>query len=74
MVDAKGAQAMANLGKPAVATWRNPDGVGHIAMVRPSCTSDEVGPALAQASAINNNNTTVGEIFGDKDVVYYYHD
>jgi hypothetical protein len=74
VVDAEGAQAMANLGKPVVATWKNPNGVGHIAMVRPGRMSEKDGPALAQAGAINSNTITVGESFGDKDVVYYYHD
>lgn len=73
VVDAEGAQAMANLGMPVVATWKNPNGVGHIAMVRPGRTSEKDGPALAQAGAINSNQTTVGEMFGDEDVVYYYH-
>jgi hypothetical protein len=74
MVVAEEAQAMANLGKPVVVTWKNPGGIGHIAMVRPGHMSEKDGPNLAQAGAINSNHSTVGEMFGDKDVVYYYHD
>ena len=73
-IDVEAAQAMANLGMPVVATWMNPGGIGHIAMVRPGRMSEKDGPALAQAGAINSNHTTVGEMFGDKEVIYFYHD
>ncbi len=73
-IDPKGAQAMANLGKPVVAAWKNPDGIGHIAMVRPGEYSERGGPALAQAGEFNRNHTRVGKMFGDRTVVYYYHE
>jgi hypothetical protein len=74
VLEARQAQAEANLGKPVVATWKNPDGVGHVAMVRPGEYSTTQGPALANAGAINSNHTTVKEVFGNKEVMYYYHD
>lgn len=74
VIDARQAQAEANLGKPVVATWKNLDGVGHVAMVRPGEYSETQGPALANAGAINSNHTTVREVFGNKEVIYYYHD
>lgn len=74
VLDARKAQAEANRGKPVVATWKNPDGVGHVAMVRPGEYSETQGPALANAGAINSNHTTVKEVFGNKEVIYYYHE
>ncbi len=50
-------QALANQGKPVVASWRNPKpkGIGHIAMIRPGDLDPEAGPWLAQAGAVNSN-------------------
>ncbi|MBG0785450.1 MAG: WXG100 family type VII secretion target [Anaerolineaceae bacterium] len=76
VLTAEQAQAMANEGHPVVASWENPNSSkpGHVAMVRPGEYSQESGPALAQAGWNNDNNTTVSEAFGDREVVYYYHE
>ena len=68
-VSADEAQALASQGKPVVATYKNPSGIGHIAMVRPG-----KGPAIAQAGAKNFNKGTVKDGFGNRRVVYYAHD
>mgnify|MGYP001322700553 CR=1 FL=1 len=60
-VSAEEAQALANQGFPAVASWRNPNGIGHIGMVRPG--ELENGPALAQAGAWNTNSAHVYDVF-----------
>ncbi len=74
VLTAEEAQAMANQGKPVVASWENPTGIGHVAMVRPGEYSSATGPHLAQAGANNYNHTTVSETFRNKEVIYYYHD
>jgi hypothetical protein len=66
------AQAMANQGKPVVVAWNNPNGIGHVGMVRPGEINGN-GPALAQAGAENLNNAHVRDTFGDAGVVYYAH-
>jgi hypothetical protein len=73
-LSAEQAQSIANSGKPVVATYDNPNGIGHVAMVRPGEYSSETGPAIAQAGSRNMNNTTVRETFGSRNVVYYYHE
>lgn len=47
-VSAEEAQRMANAGHPSVASWKNPNGIGHIAIVRPGEINSR-GPAIAQA-------------------------
>jgi hypothetical protein len=72
------AQELANQGYPVVATWLNPGGIGHIAVVRPGQYSSSLGPAIAQAGRTNFNRGTVAEGFrrvpSDQEIVYYYHD
>jgi hypothetical protein len=58
-VDASEAQRVANLGRPAVVTWYNPGGIGHIAVVRPG-SIDQNGPTIAQAGGRNFN---VGHVY-----------
>jgi hypothetical protein len=67
------AQQMANDGKPVVVAWNNPDGIGHVGMVRPG-EINENGPALAQAGSENLNNAHVRDTFGGANVVYYAHE
>ena len=66
------AQAAANRGQPSVASWNNPGGIGHIAMVRPGeLTSD--GPASAQAGGVNFNNRHIANGFGSRQPGYWVH-
>lgn len=71
-VDARTAQAYANAGRPSVASWRNPAGIGHIAMVRPGQITS-AGPAAAQAGARNFNNGHIANGFGSRQPEYWVH-
>jgi len=73
VVSASEAQAYANQGIPAVATFNNPRGAGHMAMVRPSDVATSDDPIIAQAGSSNYNETTVSQGFGGyaDDTVYY---
>jgi hypothetical protein len=44
----------ANMGCPAVVSWKNPGGHGHVAMIRPSQPTSQ-GPWMAQAGRINSS-------------------
>lgn len=57
-VDSERAQDLANQGYPVVATWLNPGGIGHIAVVRPGEYSSSQGPTIAQAGETNFNHGT----------------
>ena len=72
-VSAAEAQAHANSGGPAVASWKNPGGIGHIGMIRPGEIGPG-GPALAQAGRNNFNNGSVADGFGRRQPEYYIHD
>ncbi len=72
-VSAQEAQAMANQGHPTVASWHNPGGIGHIAVVRPG-QINERGPAIAQAGARNFNEGHVRDSFGSANVKYFVND
>jgi putative chitinase len=56
-----------------VASWNNPGGIGHIAVVRPGEVTDR-GPAIAQAGASNFNNGHVRDSFGNAPVKYFVND
>ncbi|MBX7101614.1 MAG: peptidoglycan-binding protein [Myxococcaceae bacterium] len=71
-VSAEEAQQLANQGFPAVATWNNPGGIGHIGVVRPG--DDTNGPALAQAGAQNLNDAHVYDIFPEGPTRFYVND
>ena len=71
-VSAAEAQAYANQGKPAVASWKNPGGIGHIGMIRPGEITSG-GPALAQAGSSNFNRGHVADGFGNRPVEYWVH-
>jgi predicted chitinase/nucleoid-associated protein YgaU len=72
-VSAQEAQALANQGHPTVASWNNPGGIGHIAVVRPGEDNGR-GPAIAQAGASNFNNGHVRDSFGNAPVKYFVND
>lgn len=73
-------QAYANLGYPAIATWKNPNTSrsGHIAVVRPGSYSRDNGPHIAQAGATNTESTRVAQQFTtgwrNNTIAYYVHD
>ncbi|MHB8876517.1 MAG: peptidoglycan-binding protein [Myxococcaceae bacterium] len=71
-VDARTAQDFANRGRPAVASWRNPSGIGHVAMVRPG-TVTSAGPASAQAGGRNFNFGHIANGFGSRQPEYWVH-
>ena len=54
-VAAQQAVALASAGRPVVASWKNPKGIGHIAVIRPGEMHPEAGPLMAQAGAKNRN-------------------
>jgi len=72
-VSAEEAQQLANQGHPAVASWNNPGGIGHIAVVRPGEINGN-GPAIAQAGARNFNEGHVRDSFGNANVQYFVND
>ncbi len=72
-VSAAEAQRHANSGSPAVVSWKNPGGIGHIGMVRPGELTTR-GPAMAQAGSRNFNNGHVADGFGRRRVEYWIHD
>jgi hypothetical protein len=72
-VDAGEAQRMANQGKPAMVSWRNPNGIGHMGMIRPGEITDR-GAALAQAGRNNFNNRHVDDGFGRLQPEYWVHE
>ncbi|HEX8698631.1 MAG TPA: LysM peptidoglycan-binding domain-containing protein [Myxococcaceae bacterium] len=72
-VSAEEAQAMANQGHPTVASWHNPGGIGHIAVVRPGEITDR-GPAIAQAGGSNFNEGHVRDGFGNAQPKYFVND
>jgi hypothetical protein len=67
------AQQLANQGHPVLVTWRNPEGPGHIAVVRPA-EEEASGPVIAQAGAKRFNRGTVAQGFGDRPVRFWAND
>lgn len=73
-VSAQEAQQMANLGKPTLATWKNPTGGhGHIGVIRPGELKGG-SPTMAQAGGRNFNNGTVRQGFGSKEPQYFVYE
>jgi predicted chitinase/murein DD-endopeptidase MepM/ murein hydrolase activator NlpD len=72
-VSAQEAQALANQGHPAVASWYNPGGIGHIAVVRPGELTSR-GPATAQAGGTNFSNGHMRDGFGNAQPRYFVND
>lgn len=71
---AKAAQNHANLGKPAVAMYKNPSPThhGHTAVIRPGSINSR-GPASAQAGSINFNSGHIQDGFGGLPIHYFIH-
>jgi hypothetical protein len=63
------AHAHAKMGRPVVATWLNPKGIGHVAMLLPT----EPAPRLAQAGGRNFFDLPQACGFGNLPVTYYWH-
>ncbi|WP_164012330.1 peptidoglycan-binding protein [Pyxidicoccus trucidator] len=67
------AQKMANAGHPSVALWKNPRGIGHVAVVRPGEVTSQ-GPSSAQAGGKNFNNKHIKDGFGGAQPEYWVND
>jgi peptidoglycan hydrolase-like protein with peptidoglycan-binding domain len=67
------AQKMANQGHPSVALWKNPGGIGHVAVVRPGEVTAQ-GPASAQAGGKNFNSKHIKDGFGNAKPEYWVND
>ncbi len=77
-VTAEQAQKMANAGHPAVTAYKNPDGHGHMQMVRPSPDGKydpEKGVYIAQAGRRLKNGAYISSIYGKglSKVKYFAH-
>ncbi|MCK6508532.1 chitosanase [Myxococcota bacterium] len=72
-VSAAEAQAAANNGQPAVASWKNPGGIGHIGVVRPGEMRNG-SPAAAQAGGRNFEDGHISDGFGRAQPTYFIHD
>lgn len=75
-VPADEAQPLANRGVPVVAVWSKPNGIGHMAMVRPGPEPiSERGPRIAHARAHNAADTDAATGFGGearlRKIVYF---
>lgn len=70
-IDAEAVPGEADAGKVLVATWLNPGGIGHVALVVPSFGA--VGPLITQAGARNFEGEHVTHGFGTLPVKYYLH-
>ena len=64
--------ARASLGFPTVVVWANPNGPGHIAILKG--LQDRPVPLIAQAGATNFERGTVLEGFGPRQVLFFPHD
>lgn len=71
---AEEAQAAANAGRPAVATWwaHEPPYIGHVAVVRPGQLDPQRGPAIAQAGGRNFDDGYLVDGFGQRGPVLFY--
>jgi hypothetical protein len=61
--DSATAQAYADRGAPTVAAWCNPEGAGHIAMVRPRRGGEDPEPRVAQAGEPNARAMPAADAF-----------
>ncbi|TCO69268.1 hypothetical protein [Marinisporobacter balticus] len=79
-VTPKEAAASANMGKPTIVIWKNPDGHGHISVVRPYNPSQPKhysGVYIAQAGTSNFNYKPITYGFGKSKIPqlkYYTHE
>lgn len=78
-VTAEEAQYYANQGMPAVTSWKNPKGHGHMQVVSPSqdgTYNEKKGVAIAQAGRTLRNYGYITQVYGDsrlKEVQYFAH-
>jgi hypothetical protein len=70
-ITASEAAQSASKGLPALAAWKNPSGIGHIAVVRPPDAGSPNTPRIAQAGATNFSNGSVSDGFGNRNVSYF---
>ena len=70
-ITASEAAQSASRGLPALAVWKNPAGIGHIAVVRPSDAGSPNTPRIAQAGGKNFSNGSVSDGFGNRSVSYF---
>lgn len=71
-VSAEQAQDFANRGHPTVASWYDPQGIGHTGVVRPGNMSTD-GPAHAQAGIPNVNQAHVYDYFPREGTQFFTH-
>lgn len=71
--DLTGALTSAAQGRPTIAIHKNPDGNGHIVMIRPDGTGF-AGPLCAQAGKLCLQRGRLAEAFGDQVPEYWSHD
>lgn len=69
------AHGAAMQGRPAVAVWQNPSGIGHVAIIRPIEFHPTKGLPIAQAGATNSDTVYLTDGFGRaaNQVEYYQH-
>lgn len=69
------ARKAAMMGRPAVATWKNPTGrAGHVAMVKPPRAGDMIETTwIAQAGLNNYEHALLGKGFGNYRPLFYVH-
>lgn len=63
-VTAGEAHAAALQGRPAVASWLNPTGIGHVAVIRPMPAHPTQGVPIAQAGSVNSDTLYLADGFG----------
>lgn len=64
-------------GFPTIVVWKNPKGIGHVAVCIPSEEDKYRGttvPVIAQAGKTNFSSGLVTKGFGDRSLTYYTHD
>lgn len=74
--DAAAALTNAKAGKPAAVVWKNPGGIGHVAVVCPGEANPAKGVPIAQAGATNFDDGFLTDGFGQSRtslVTYYIH-
>lgn len=71
-VSAEESVRLANSGKVVIAGWENPSGIGHMAVVRPESTPDNI--RIAQAGAKNFENGTLAQGFGNRTPAFFVYD
>lgn len=74
-VSTSDARALANQGRPVIATWTNPLDTkpSHVAMVLPTPAAEDE-PRIAQAGALNAFDVPLSRGFGALRVEYWAHD